>query len=219
MKTYRETVPRARQGMVCASGSLWEERGIIGVLGAKGTFIFEMWDAETREITCYWEKPQIITRDAGILAARLFRDSTEPNPGSNNGLKMLAVGTGATGSLLNPDAPQATQRKLNTEIARKPFSSTVFRNLDGIAVTIPTNIVDFTTTFSQSEAVGPLNEMAVMSPYSDNPAVLNPINNGPSGYDPTIDVSALDICANYLTYPVKSKSSNEILSITWRLTF
>jgi len=186
---------------------------------ARGTFIFDMRDARTGEQLEYWEKDNIITRDAGILAARLFRDSTEPNVGVNNGLKMLAVGTGATGSILNPDAPQTTQRKLNTELERKLFSSAVFRNLDGIAVSIPTNIVDFTTTFSESEAVGALNEMAVMSPYSSNPAVTNPINNGPANYDPTIDVSSLDLMANYLTFPVISKPSTAILSITWRLTF
>lgn len=190
-----------------------------GPLYPDGLFIFDMRDGATGEQILYWEKSNIITRDAGILAARLFKDSTEPNVGSNNGLRMLAVGTGATGSLLSPDSPQATQRKLNTELARKAFSSTVFRNLDGVAVSIPTNIVDFTTTFSEAEAVGALNEMAVISPYSANPAVTNPINNGPSGYDPTIDVSNLDLLANYLTFPTISKPSTAILSITWRLTF
>lgn len=188
-------------------------------LSAKGTFLVDMRDGRTGVQLLCWEKTNIIVRDAGILAARLFKDSTEPNAGVNNGLKMLAVGTGATGSILSPDAPQATQRALNTELARKAFSSSVFRNLDGVAVSIPTNIVDFTTTFSESEAVGPLNEMAVISPYSDNPAVTNPILNGPASYDPTIDVSALDLMANYLTFPVISKPSTAILSITWRLTF
>jgi len=189
------------------------------VLGAKGSFIFDMRDGKTGEQLLYWEKPNIIVKDAGILAARLFRDSSEPTVGVNNGLKMLAVGTGATGSILSPDAPQVTQRRLNTELARKTFSSTVFRNLDGIAVSIPTNIVDFTTTYSEAEAVGALNEMSVMSPYSSNPLVTNPIMNGPASYDPTIDVSALDLMANYLTFPVISKPATAILSITWRLTF
>jgi len=217
-RVFRETMPRPRQAVVMGSGSLWVEPVPL-LAKAKGMFIFDLIDPETGEVTDSWTSPNIITRDAGILAARLFRDSTEPNPGVNNGLWGLAVGTGATGALLNPDAPQATQRMLNAEIERKAFSSTTFRNLDGIAVTIPTNIVDFTTTFSQSEAVGALNEMAVISPYEISGLPAHNINNGPADYDPTIDVSQLDLLANYLTFPVKSKGSNEILSITWRLTF
>jgi len=218
MRPFRDHMHRPRHGMKFGLGVSWEEANVLRAM-AHGVFIFDMWDARTGEVLAFWEKPNIITRDAGILAARLFRDSTEPNVGVNNGLKMLAVGTGATGSVLNPDAPQATQRKLNTELERKAFSSAVFRNTDGIAVAYPTNIVDFTTTFSESEAVGSLNEMAVMSPYSSNPAVTNPINNGPASYDSTIDVSALDLLANYLTFPVISKPSTAVLSITWRLTF
>jgi hypothetical protein len=83
----------------------------------------------------------VITLDAGILAAILFRD-----PSSRFGVYMLAVGTGATGAILSPDAPDARQRKLNAEIARKPFSSTTFRDASGNAVAIPTNIVDYTCT-------------------------------------------------------------------------
>jgi hypothetical protein len=197
---------------------LWQEPSSC-LMGATGTFIFDMRDARTGEQTAYFEKGNIIVRDAGILAARLFRNSLEPNVSLNNGLRMLAVGTGATGDILNPDAPLATQRALNAEVWRKTFSSTVFRNLDGLAVAIPTNIVDFTTTFSESEANGALNEMAVISPFDSSPSPGNPILNGPANYDPTIDVSALDLMANYLTFPVKSKGSNEILAITWRLTF
>jgi hypothetical protein len=208
----------SRQAVKMGMGILHEDRMSISTF-AKGSFIVDMRDGKTGEQLLYWEKDNVIVRDAGILAARLFRDSTEPNVGVNNGLKMLAVGTGATGSILSPDAPQVTQRALNTELARKAFASAVFRNLDGIAVSIPTNIVDFTTTFSESEAVGALNEMAVMSPFSSNPAVTNPILNGPANYDPTIDVSSLDLLANYLTFPVISKPSTAILSITWRLTF
>ena len=89
----------------------------------KGTFIFDMRDAETGEPQVYWEKENLIVLDAGILSARLYRNSQDPTPGVNNGLRMLAVGTRATGNILSPDAPQPTQRKLNTEIARKTLSS------------------------------------------------------------------------------------------------
>lgn len=216
MRPFRDHMHRPRHGVKVGLG-LRHDETIAYAAFAKGTFIVDMRDGRTGEQLVYWEKPNIITRDAGILAARLFRNSTEPTVGVNNGLRMLAVGTGATGAVLNPDAPQATQRKLNVPLERKAFSSAVFRNLDGLAVAIPTNIVDFTTTFSESEANGSLNEMAVVAPFSLT--AENWIFNGPANYDPTIDVSTLDLMANYLTFPVISKPSTAILSITWRLTF
>jgi len=191
----------------------------IALAASSGKVFFEMRDGTTGDLLEYWESENIITRDAGILAARLHKNSLEPVSGRNNGLYMLAIGTGATGNILSPDAPQATQRKLNVEIARKQFSSTQYRNGDGVAVAYPTNIVDFTTTFGESEAVGPLNEMGLISPYSTNPFSLNPINNGPYDYDSTIDVSALDLMSNYLTFGVVTKPATAVLTITWRFTF
>jgi len=189
----------------------------------KGQLFIEMIDARTGEVLDERELDNIITLDAGILAARLFKDSETPTAGRNNGLIMLGVGTGAPGNLLSPDAPQREQRRLVVEIGRKAFSSTQFRNADGVAVAYPTNIVDFTTTFGEGEAVGPLNEMGLMNTYSLSPATRNPIDNGPGTptptYDPTIDVTGHDILANYLTFSVITKPSTAVLSITWRLTF
>ena len=179
----------------------------------KGRFIFDMRDGETGAQLVYWEEDNVITRDAGIASAAHFKGDL------TGGLKMLAVGTGATGNLLSPDAPQNTQRKLNNEIQRKAFSSTTYRTMEGVAVSYRTNIVDFTTTFVESEAVGALTEMGILVPASVNPATRNTINNGPSNYDPTIDVTGLDLMINYLTFGVVSKPSGAVLAITWRLTF
>lgn len=219
MSLHREKMRRARHGYKVGMSLLYPEKMATLTTQANGTFIFDMKDATTGEQLVYWEKKNIITRDAGILAARLFKNSLSPNTGQNNGLTMLAVGTGATGSILSPDAPQATQRKLNNEIARKTFSSTQFRNSDGVAVSYPTNIVDFTTTFGEAEAVGPLNEMGLMSTYSLNTAVRNQIDNGPDDYDDSIDVTGKDLMVNYLTFSVITKPSTAVLSLTWRLTF
>ena len=184
------------------------------ILGtAKGEFIFDMRDARTGEVLAYWRRPQIITRDAGLAAAAFFKGTL------SGGLKMLAIGTGATGNLLSPDAPQDTQRKLNNEIARKAFSSTTFRTSEGVAVSYTTNIVDFTTTYGEAEAVGALNEMGLLVPFSLNPATRNPINNGPTNYDASIDTDGLDLMVNYLTFSVVSKPATAVLAITWRLTF
>ena len=167
----------------------------------RGKFILHMEDAETGEVLVHWEKDQVITLDAGIQSARLYKDNSEPN----HGINMLAVGTGATGALLSPDAPNAEQRKLNAEIERKAFSSSTFRTAAGVAVAYPTNIVDFTTTYGVGEAVGPLNEMGVMNTISDNPAVTNPNPNTYPTYDATLDITTYDVLCNYLTFSVCTK--------------
>lgn len=184
-----------------------------------GKFIFDMRDEKTGEQLAYWEKKNLISLDAGLIAARLFKNSETPVAGRHNGINMLAVGTGATGNILSPDAPQATQRRLNTEIARKAFSSSTYRTAGGVAVAYPTNIVDFTCTFGASEAVGALNEMALMRTtyLSGVPAV--PIPNQLSTYDPTFDVTGYDVLINYLPFMVIGKPSTAILSLTWRLVF
>ena len=181
-------------------------------MGSEGHVIFDLrWPDGT--LIEHWERTNLIVSDCGILVASLLR-----NPGSRNGINMLAVGTGAVGvDLLNPDAPKLGQRRLNTEIFRKAVT-TQFRNESGYAVAYPTHIVDFTTTFGEAEANGPLNEMGLMSAYSSNPLILNPILNGPDDYDPTIDVSQLDLLGNYLPFPVSSKFVGSVLAVTWRFT-
>lgn len=188
---------------------------------AHGRFIFDMRDAKTGEQMAYFEKDNVLVLDCGILAARLFRNSLDPVLGTsaNKGITHLDIGSGATGNILSPDAPQPEQRKLNTRLARKAVT-TQFRNDAGAAVSYPTHIVDFTTTYSESEANGPLNEMGLVSAY--NAIGFNDINNGAgtvNPYDATIDVSAKDLLANYLSFGVISKPATAILTVTWRLTF
>jgi len=209
-----QTVSRA--GVKWGAAVLHEEQMVLPV---KGSVFLEMRDARTGEILEKWEKHNVITFDAGILAARLFKDPLEPA----HGINMLAIGTGGLGALLNPDAPSKEQRRLNNEIARKPFSTTSFRDSQGAAVAIPTNVVDFTATFDEAEAVGALNEMGLMSTISDNVGILNPNTNaagqGGQAYDPTVDVTQFDMQVNHLTFGVIVKPATAILTITWRLTF
>lgn len=210
MPRFSEHMKRTRQAVKMGLGLQFPETGLHP---KRGQFIFDMRDARTGESLVYWEKDNIITRDAGLVAAAHFKGEM------SGGLKMLAVGTGATGNLLSPDAPQDTQRKLNNEIERKAFASTTYRTAEGVAVSYRTNIVDFTTTFGESEAVGALCEMGLLVPYSMNPSTKNPINNGPTNYDPSIDTEGLDLMVNYLTFAVVSKPATAVLAITWRLTF
>jgi hypothetical protein len=180
-----------------------------------GEVFFDMRDAKTNTVLFTDYRKNVITYDASILVAILTRDPTS----RTNGINMLGVGTGATGAILSPDAPDPRQRKLNGEIARKPFSSTTFRDGSGNAVAIPTNIVDYTCTLSESEAVGPLNELGLLSTISNNPLVLNPNPDAFPTRDTTVDLSLYDILFSYLTFAVISKPSTATLAITYRITY
>ena len=180
----------------------------------RGDFILKLRDVESGELLEQFERKNIITRDAGVLASLMF--STRE---SERGLYMISIGTGATGDLLNPTAPTNIQRKLNNEISRKSFSSVVYRDSNGAVSSVPTNIVDYTTTFSESEAVGPLNEMGVISPISLNANIKTHNPNSYPNYDTTVDIRGFDVLVNYLTFSVISKPSTAVLTITWRFTF
>ena len=148
------------------------------------------------------EQKNLIVLDCGVLVSRLLKNSLVPVLGRHNGINMLAVGTGAAGDPLNPDAPVPEQRKLNTELYRKAVTMQYRTDPGGVAVSYPTHVVDFTATFGESEANGPLNEMALISVYDlSAPSPGNPINNGPGTptpiYDPTIDVTNKDLMSNY----------------------
>lgn len=209
---FKDRLRRAGEAIKFAWRSIYHDE--IPTREVRGDVFIEMRDARTGELLHKWERRNLIVYDAGIQVARLLKDPLEPA----HGINMLAVGTGATGALLSPDAPDPRQRKLNAEIERKAFSSTTFRDGSGNAVSIPTSIVDYTTTFGEAEAVGPLNEMSLMSTISDNPATKNPNPDVFPTRDTTRDLTLYDVLINYLTFPVISKPSTAILTITWRIT-
>ena len=164
-----------------------------------------------------YEFRNLVVLDASILIARLMKSNSEPPFGAF----CLAVGTGDVG--WNPLAPPAatnTQRSLYSEIGRKTFAQTQFIDAGGVPTAIPTRVVDFTTTFSESEAVGPLVEMGLVGGnVSTNLAVKNPVlpPNGP--YNPLEDLTTKETLINYLTFPVVSKPPTSTMTITWRLSF
>jgi len=164
----------------------------------------------------------LVVRDASILVARLLKDNQEV------GLRsafVLAVGTGDTGwDPMNPPAPTDTQRALYSELTRKRFFQTDFVDPGGLPVGYPTNVVDYTTTFSTSEAVGPLVEMALLGGnISTNMSIRNPVPTpyGPNSslaYDAAHNLTMWETELNYLTFPVVNKPATSTLTITWRLT-
>jgi hypothetical protein len=219
MSIVRDNLKKISTGTKLGLGLRYEDPATRVMGSAKGEFIFTMTDAKSGEIQEHWQRRQVVTLDASLLVARLCKNNKEPKHGFN----MLAVGTGALGSLLNPDAPTNQQRRLNNEIARKPFADATFRDANGAAVSIPTNVVDFTTIFGESEAVGPLNEMGILSTISDNTAIINNNPNfagqGGQPYDPTIDITGYDTLCNFLTFSVISKPATSILTVTWRISY
>lgn len=181
----------------------------------KGEVFFTLRDSVTGVVTDH--RHNLVVLDASILLARLAKDNVEPP----HGVFCLEVGTGDVGwNVLSPPAPTNTQRALYSPLTRKTFSQTQFIDAGGVPTAIPTKVVDFTTIFSESEAVGPLVEMGLIGGnVSSNMSVRNPVSppNGP--YNPAVDLTTKETLLNYLTFPVISKPATSTLTITWRLTF
>jgi len=133
------------------------------------------------------------------------------------GLQYLAVGVGilkdptkpydkvtnpvdTSWNILDPPEAQLTDVKLVGEIARKPFSSWAFVDENDQVSEVPTNILKLVTTFTETEAVGPLTEMGI---YGGNAT-----DEKDSGY-----------LWNRKTFPIWSKSNDSRLTISWRISF
>ena len=189
----------------------------------EGVIFWELKDGVTGKLQERGHFKNIVTLDASILVARLMKS---PNTAANLsepsfGVFALVVGTGDVGwDPLNPPAATNTQRSLYNELARKQIASTDFIDTGGSISGVPTNVVDFTTTFSMAEAVGPLVEMGLLGgDINTNMSITNPIlpPNGP--YDGTVDVVGKDTLVNYKTFPVINKPPTSTLTWVWRLTF
>lgn len=208
-----ETFSRVGTAFSGAFKSVFKEEPTYAI---RGDVFIRLQDVRTGEVKRR-EIRNLIVKDASILIARLVKDNAEPPKGAF----VLAVGTGDTGwNPLSPPAPTNTQRALYSELTRKTFSTTQFIDAGGIPTSIPTNVVDFTTIFTESEAVGPLVEMGLLGGnISTNLSVRNPVTppNGP--YSPLVDLTTKETQINYLTFPVINKPATSTMQITWRLTF
>lgn len=188
-----------------------------GHLTIRGDVFLYLRDGATGKLQGAWERRNLVVKDASILIARLMKDNAEPP----HGVYALAVGSGDVGwNPMAPPAPTDTQRSLYSEISRKAFASTSFIDAGGLPTAIPTNVVDFETTFTESEAVGPLVEMGLLGGnINSNLAIKNPVlpPNGP--YNAAVDLTTRDTLVNYLTFPVINKPATSTFTIVWRLTF
>lgn len=183
----------------------------------RGDVFIRLYDAKTGELQEEHTLRNLVVLDASILIARLMKDNAEPP----KGIYALAIGTGDVGwDPMHPPAATDTQRALYSEICRKTFTTTQFIDGGGVPVSYPTKVVDFTTTFTESEAVGPLVEMGLLGGnISSNMSITNPVSPPNGTYDPTVDLTDFETLVNYLTFPVVNKPATSTMSIVWRLTF
>jgi len=144
-----------------------------------------------------YHKSNIIVNTASILIARLLKDNTEPT----SGISFLAVGSGNDSwDPFDPPAPTTSQTLLENELFRKNISTSTFVDPQTAEPTsIPTNIVDYATTFSESEAVGPIMELALFGGEASTSA-----NTG--------------TMLNWRTFPVINKTNAMTLTIIFRIT-
>lgn len=213
MSRYLDALRNAQSAFWATLAGRYEDR----TRNIKGDVSIELRNAFTGALELAWQRHNVVTMDASILIARLVKDSLE----APHGAFVLAVGSGDIGwNPLSPPAATNTQRALFAEITRKTFASSQFIDGDGVPVGYPTNVVDFTTVFAESEAVGPLVEMGIIGGnISSNMSIKNPVTppNGP--YDATVDLTTAETLCNYLTYGVIVKPATSTFTVTWRLSF
>lgn len=139
----------------------------------------------------------VIVNTASVLIARLLKDNTEPP----TGISFLAVGSGNDAwDPFNPPAPTTSQTLLESEMFRTSISASTFVDPQTAEPTsVFTNIVDYATTFSESQAVGPIMELALFG----GDATSTP-NTG--------------TMINWRTFPVINKTNAMTLTIIFRIT-
>ena len=131
-------------------------------------------------------KNTIVNKASELLALLL-----KSNNSSQKGIEYVAVGTGfGTGTSTSPQSPSLSDVKLKQEIFRKTVTSVVNNNS-----------VTFSTTFSDSEAVGQLVEAGLFGGTVAN-------SSTDSGF-----------LFSYKTFSAWNKPNNAELKIDWTITF
>lgn len=125
-------------------------------------------------------------------------DPNSPYDENTNNIKSVANGGW---DLQNPPVEDITTTKLVGELYRKQFTDWKYLDASGDLSENPTNVILLSTTFLESEAVGPLVEMGLF------------------GGDSASGTRNTGHMFNYKTFRVWNKPSDARLSIVWKLTF
>jgi hypothetical protein len=182
---------KLKQVLQMLSGLRYEEK----TKGLKGELFLFL--KEKGVIIKTIHQKNIIVNTASILVARLLKDNTEPS----SGISFLGVGSGNEAwDPFDPPAPTTSQTLLENEFYRKSISTSTFVDPQTAEPTSNhTNIVDYATTFSESEAVGPIIELALFGGEAST----------------TIDTGTM---VNWRTFPVINKTNAMTLTIIFRIT-
>lgn len=191
MSLYQENIDRIDNQMKVGLSTNHKER----FFGLRGELILKAYDGGT--LVREYKHSNIIVNTASILIARLLKDNEEPT----NGISYLAVGSGSgSWDLFDPPAPTTSQTRLENEFYRKAIDLSTFVHPEtGEPTTVYTNIVDYSVTFGEAEAVGPIVEMGLF------------------GGDATSELNS-GTMVNWRTFPVINKTSTMTLTVIFRIT-
>lgn len=140
-------------------------------------------------------KNLIVSRASVFMAKRM-----KPGVSWGSGIQYLEVGVGVgTGTTQLPQKEDISQERLRQSLLRKEITSWTYLGSDGKPTASETNVMQFTTTFGNTEAVGALVEMGLFG--GDATAVAG------TGY-----------MFNYKTFPVWNKAEGMNLTIVWKIT-
>jgi len=141
-------------------------------------------------------KNLIVSKASIFMAKRMI-----PGASWGAGVGYLELGTGiGTGTLQVPQVEASTQTALRVSLLRKAIASWTYLDGSGNPTGTETNVVQYTTTFATTEAIGALVEMGLFG--GDATATAG------TGY-----------MFNYKTFPVWNKDGTMQLTIVWKLTF
>lgn len=147
----------------------------------------------------------IVVATASVMVARLLADKTD----IDWGLKYLALGSGQSVWDTTGTPPATTSdTKIVNEIARKTFMSVSFIDpVTGAVSADPTHIVDYTAKFEQTEAVGPIRSLGLVS-GDCGPIPVDYANGGRN----------TDTYFNARNCAVIHKPATSSITFTWRIT-
>jgi hypothetical protein len=194
MSFFKEKVRRITNQVRMAPTMRLEEN----ISGLKGELILKAYDTSQGGRMVYsYQQSNIIVNTASILIDRLLKNNTEPQ----KGISYLAIGSGSgEWDLFYPPAPTTSQTRLENEFYRGAIDLSTFVHPEtGEPTTIYTNIVDYSVSFGEGEAVGPIVEMGLF------------------GGDATAELNS-GTMVNWRTFPVINKTSTMTLTVIFRIT-